>query len=86
MKQKVYEADEARGRVTVKLIPRIDFSIKAMQPEEKDPDKKRKKIRPPQRFFNGEEMRFFKTQTTSKFPKLNFFFFFFQQWPAPTTR
>lgn len=49
----VYEVDEGRGQVTVKLIPRLEYK-KQEPPQDKD-GKRKRAIRPPARFFNPDE-------------------------------
>jgi len=56
----IYDVDEAKGRVTVKIIPRLDFN-KDDSKEHLTPDgqkeKRKKTVRPPQRFFNPDEVK-----------------------------
>jgi len=47
----VYENDEARGRVTIKIIPRLDYKNMKQAVDEK----RKRKIRPPSRLFNADE-------------------------------
>ena len=59
----IYDVDEAKGRVTVKIIPRLDFNKEDVKPKDQyTPDgekqKRKKAMRPPQRFFNPDEVKY----------------------------
>lgn len=50
----MYDYQESRGLATIKLIPRLDLSGR-VEPE--DPSKRKRKIRPAQRFINDEDIK-----------------------------
>eukprot|EP01133_Synstelium_polycarpum_P016133 gene16133-19196_t len=55
----IVESEPERGRCTVKLVPRMDFTnLKDKDDDETStPNNKRKTIRPPQRFFNAKDLQ-----------------------------
>jgi transcription elongation factor SPT5 len=53
----VFDYEEAKGRVMVKMIPRIDYTERPERDETGKKEKKKMTVRPPAKFFNPDEAR-----------------------------